>query len=894
MRRKIALVLALAATVRLGAFAAAAEYSDTSGHWAEGIIDKLTDEGVVEGDGQSFRPNSYVNVDEFLKMILSAMNVEVEPAQNGYWAQPYIDKAQELELIYSDEFDSYNRPITRNEIAMISTRAIGADNVTGAERDQIIAKISDYYDIYNKDKEYVLAAYSNHLLYGYEDNCFRGNSSTTRAEACVIVGRVMDVGDFERPGTDIPQNLGDVFYVASSGDDNNSGTIDAPFKTIEKAQDTVRDIISSGTYPETGITVYLRGGEYRMTETFELSAADSGTEEHPVTWSSYPGETARLTGGQALPYDDFEAISDDMGSKLIEKSAVDKVLQIDLNEQGITDLGRLSRRGYLIAEEGVLPQAELYIDGSRMQLSRWPNSEWVGTTGIVRSGARSQTGVLEGAVFTIDYDRPTRWKTNINEIYTSGVLGPNYFYGYFPIEKIEPGQITLKEGSVTEYYSKHFIRYENIFEEIDEPGEYYIDRTTGMLYLYPPENFGEDTDIRLSMLSENMVEGSGVKNVTFKNLQLDTMRNGAIRVTSAENFNIENCEVSGVGTHGIYIDGSSCEVKNSIVHDIGSTGIVMYGGDYANEISGNNEITNNHIYKAAQIERSYQSGVLLGYRSVGTKVSHNDIHDMPHAAMIVYGPNHTIEYNDIYDAVKEFHDMDAIYLNVYQYPWERNVVFRRNYIHDLGHQNFTERQMNVAGIRTDNNGNGLQVLENIFYNIGYENANGIRGICAQGIENVVKNNIFIDTSGTYDGPHTYNPSAQWDLESDSVKPIYDQWQIFSPVYSVQNPEVAHFFEHHYQAYEKNNIFKDNVIVNIAFPLGTSNYTVTSQGYMASDQLVDATGNIVTKTDPGFADYNGKDFTLKSDSEVYSQISDFPEIDFENIGTLEDQTVGIIK
>ena len=262
--------------------------------------------------------------------------------------------------------------------------------------------------------------------------------------------------------------------------------------------------------------------------------------------------------------------------------------------------------------------------------------------------------------------------------------------------------------------------------------------------------------------------------------------------------------------------------------------------------------------------------------------------------MIIYGPNHTVEYNNIYDAVKEFHDMDAIYLNVYQYPWERNVVVRRNYIHDFGQQMFTERQMNVAGIRTDNNGNGLQVMENVFYNIGYENANGIRGVCAQGIDNVVRNNIFIDMPGTYDGPHTYNPSARWDTTSDTVKPIYDQWLIYSPVYSVRNPEVATFFDHHFQAYEKNNIFKDNVIVNIAFPLGTSNYSVTSQGYMASDQLVDATGNIVTKDDPGFVDYAGGNFTLKPDSEVYSKIENFPEIDFENMGTLADTPVGVTQ
>ncbi|MDD6484945.1 MAG: S-layer homology domain-containing protein [Clostridiales bacterium] len=884
--------LALALALVLSAGTVYAEYTDISGHWAMNFIDELTQEGIVEGSGGSFRPDDSVNVDEFLKMTLTAMKTEVS-SSDGYWAKPFIEKALADKLIYADEFESFNRPVTRGEIAKICVRAIGADKVSEGERAKLISRIYDYYDIYNDYKEYVLAAYANHILYGFEDNSFQSDRPVSRAQACVIISRMMKAGNFQGPGTDAP-DVSNLYYVSNDGKDTNDGTIGAPFKTLEKARDKIREIISAGEYPEGGITVCLRDGDYVFDKSFELGAEDSGTKESPIVYTSYPGETARITGGARLLFSQFEGISADMGQKLIDKTAAKKVLQLDLNKAGITELGRLSRRGFLIAESGVLPQAELYIDGSRMQLSRWPNSDWAGTTEIVRSGARSQKGVLEGAVYKIDYDRPTKWKTNINEIYTSGVLGPNYFYGYFPIEKIEPGQITLKEGSVTSYYSKHFIRYENVFEEIDAPGEYYIDRISGMLYLYPPENFNENTDIRLSQLEENLISGSNVSNVTFKNIKLDAVRAGGVRVTGAKNFVIENCEVSGAGTNGIYISGTDCIVKNSIVHDIGSTGISINGGDYENIVSSGNVVENNHIYKAAQIERSYQSGITVGFKSVGVTVRHNEIHDMPHAAVIIYGPNHRIEYNNIYDAVKEFHDMDAIYLNVYQYPWERNVIIRRNYIHDLGQQSFTERQMNVAGIRSDNNGNGLVVEENIFSNIGYQNANGIRGVCAQGIENVIKNNIFINTSGTYEGAHTYNPDAKWNLDSETVKPIYEQWKIYSPKYSEQNPEVAHFFEHHFAAYEKNNIFKDNVIVNIEFPLGTANMTPSSQGFMASEQLVDASGNMVTKDDPGFEDYNNKDFTLKDDSEVFAQISGFPKLDFKNMGIEDTEAVGVLK
>ena len=890
--KKTALIIALATTIQMSASSVFADYSDIRGHWAEGFINQLTNEGIVQGDSGCFRPDTYVNVDEFLKMTIAAMGIEVTP-QQWNWSKPYIEKALDEKLIYADEFDSFNRPIKRSEIAKICVRAIGADKVAGTEREYLISRISDYYDIYNDSKEYVLAAYANRLMYGYQDNSFQSERNTTRAEACVIISRMTEQGNFSVPekenGSDVKAS--NLFYISNDGNDSNDGSSEKPFKTLEKARDHIREIISSGAYPEGGITVYLRGGDYELNQSFALESGDSGKDTSPITYMSYPGETARITGGKKLPYSEFKPIEKDMAEKLIDKSAADKVLQIDLNKLGIEDLGQLSRRGFLIADDKH-PQAELYINGSRQQLSRWPNSDWVGTTEIVRSGARSQKGVLEGAVYKIDYNRPTKWKTNINEIYTSGVLGPNYFYGYFPIEKIESGQITLKEGSVTSYYSKHFIRYENIFEEIDEPGEYYIDRNTKMLYLYPDSNFGENSDIQLSQTAQNLITGTGVSNVTFKNLKIANSRAGAIRVTGVKNFTVENCEISGTGTNGIYISGTNSTVKNSIVHDIGSTGISMNGGDYDNAVSSDNIVTNNHIYKAAQIERSYQSGITVGYKAVGVTVSHNEIHDMPHAAVIIYGPNHTIEYNNIYDAVKEFHDMDAIYLNVYQYPWERNVLIRRNFIHDLGHQTFTEKQMNVAGIRSDNNGNGLQVVENVFFNIGYKDANGIRGVCAQGIENIVNNNIFIDTAGTYEGAHTYNPDAKWDIQSDSVKGIYSEWQKYSPIYSVQNPEVAHFFEHHFTAYQKNNSFKNNVVVNIKFPISSLNQTQSAQGFNAAEQLVDASGNVVTKSDPGFVNYSGGDFTLKDDSEVYTKIPDFPKLDFKNMGLLNSDAIGV--
>lgn len=87
---------------------------------------------------------------------------------------------------------------------------------------------------------------------------------------------------------------------------------------------------------------------------------------------SYPGEVANITGSVKLDYSKFTNVSSDIAAKLQTSTAKEKVLQYNLAEAGITELGQISRRGYLISA-GITPQTELYVDSRRMQLSRWPN-----------------------------------------------------------------------------------------------------------------------------------------------------------------------------------------------------------------------------------------------------------------------------------------------------------------------------------------------------------------------------------------------------------------------------------------------------------------------------------------------------------------------------------------
>ena len=94
-------------------------------------------------------------------------------------------------------------------------------------------------------------------------------------------------------------------------------------------------------------------------------------------------------------------------------------------------------------------------------------------------------------------------------------------------------------------------------------------------------------------------------------------------------------------------------------------------------------------------------------------MSHNELHDAPHPGVLIFGNDHLVEYNDIYDVCKTFSDLGAIYMNAGETPQQRGTVIRRNYFHNIG-----EAKPGVEGVYPDNFTMGLKIDENIFYKMG--------------------------------------------------------------------------------------------------------------------------------------------------------------------------------
>ncbi len=159
-------------------------------------------------------------------------------------------------------------------------------------------------------------------------------------------------------------------YVAPDGKDSNPGSLAQPFASLERAKQEIRDLRTSSSIPDDGVIVYLRGGEYQISTTFQLTGADSGTALKPVTFMAYNDETVRLQGGVKLAPENFVKVPTGSAEYLaLDASVRDSVLRINLNYLS-SYFGQLQTRGYTKHTES---QLELVVNGVTMHLARYPN-----------------------------------------------------------------------------------------------------------------------------------------------------------------------------------------------------------------------------------------------------------------------------------------------------------------------------------------------------------------------------------------------------------------------------------------------------------------------------------------------------------------------------------------
>ncbi|MGN7356254.1 X2-like carbohydrate binding domain-containing protein [Paenibacillus sp. SAF-054] len=577
-------------------------------------------------------------------------------------------------------------------------------------------------------------------------------------------------------------------YVSVGGSDEGDGSLKKPFATLEKARNAIRAMKKEGALPAGGATVLIRGGEYRFTETFQLNEEDSGTVESPVTYEAYPGEKVTFTGGITLDPSAFHAVSDSETLARIPQEAQGKVRQLDLKTLGITDYGML---GNILK---VAP--ELFVSGNVMNLARWPNNGFA-TVGDVIDKADDAAG--KGFTFTYNEDGLHPWKQS-DDTWMLGYWGNDWATNDLQIKSIDFNKKQIESYKGTSYGMKAGQRFYfyNILEELDAPGEWYLDRSSGMLYLYPPTTL-EGADIRLSLFDQNLITMNGASNITFSHLSMKVSRGNAIDMSSGDNNLIRYCEISNMGGYALKVNsGSNNGIFGSTIYGMGNGAISLNGGDAATLTPAGNFADNNDISNYARVKLTYASAVEVN--GVGNRATHNRMHNAPHFAIQFRGNDHKIEYNDIYDVVKETADASAIYSGR-SFVWRGNAI-NYNFIHDIVASNL---RVSTAAIYLDDYMSGVEMRGNVFSNIGKQAFK-----LANGRENVVENNI-VNNSGTAIAFMTrnYKPGEK---NYDSLMSKFDQVPYQGELWSKRYPSLPNILNDE-PLLPKRNVVRNNIFIN---------------------------------------------------------------------------------
>ena len=452
-----------------------------------------------------------------------------------------------------------------------------------------------------------------------------------------------------------------VYYVSHSTSLKEDGSQAYPYHSIHRAIEKAKEDKNS-------VTIYLREGKYILDKPIVLTPENS-CDSKTLTIKAYPEENVVLSSGISLN------------------------LKWEKYKKGIM---RASVSGNPIMDM-------LIVNGNIRHMARFPNYD----KEAVRFNGTS--------ALATDPARVKKWK-NPEGGYLHAMHKHDWGdFHYRIIGKTPKGELQLEGGWQNNRpmgIHKENRMVENIFEELDAPGEWYYNQDEGWLYYYPlpEENINEATfeTPQLKHLIEIVgKESAPVKNVTIEGIELTQTvrtfmedyepllrsdwpiyRGGAVIFRRTENCILHDCYIHNVGGNGIFFDkyNRHSAITGSFLTSIGASAICFVGDpagvrspsfryeefvtldkmDRAKGPLNENhpaycEVYNNLICNIGLFEKQITGVELSMCRNI--TISHNSIYDTPRAGINIsegtWG-GHIIEHNDIFNTVKETGDHGSI------------------------------------------------------------------------------------------------------------------------------------------------------------------------------------------------------------------------------------------
>lgn len=653
-------------------------------------------------------------------------------------------------------------------------------------------------------------------------------------------------------------------YVATNGNDAYSGRTatrtakDGPFRSLERARDEIRKLKAAGPLPERGFTVEIQPGVYEFDKPLELTEADSGGDNAPIVWRAKAGGEVRFVGGRVVK--GWKPVTDKAVLKRLAPATRDKVLVADLSALGIQDYGQPS--GGWVSPTG--NNTELFFADQPMNIARWPNKGFAHVANVTAELPVDVRGTKGSMAAKIVYDpteigdRIEAWRQE-RDLWLHGWWFWDWAEERQPVESIDPLNrlITLKQPPKHPFgYRKGQWFYAfNALCELDEPGEYYLDRQAHRLYFWPPSPVSKA--LATISVTPTLVSMKDTANVTWRGIIFETARNVPVTITNGQGNRLAACVIRNCGGYAVSMSGTRNGVVGCDIYGCGSGGVVMDGGNRATLTHADNYVDNCHIHHYARWNRILKPAVNVN--GCGNRVTHNLIDNAPHKAILFGGNDHLIEYNEIHSVVYESNDAGVMYGG---YDWTmRGHQIRFNYLHHI--YGFESR--GCVGVYLDDMFSSANIFGNVFYKV--PRAAFIGG----GRDTTIENNVFVDCTPAI---HVDARGLGWASGAyDTLVKRLKAMPYETDLWKMRYPGLAETLDQEPMA-PHGNVVARNICVGGKWEEVEGK---ARPGVLFVDNLVGE--------DPHFVDATKENFQLKSDSPAFKL--GFQRLPIEKIGLYKD-------
>ena len=402
----------------------------------------------------------------------------------------------------------------------------------------------------------------------------------------------------------------------------------------------------------------------------------------------------------------------------------------------------------------------------------------------------------------------------------------------------------------------------NLLEEIDIPGEWSVDFTTRTLYFWPPAEL-TGASIAISDLETSMVRMKDSSSITLRALSIEGGLGDGVEISGGKDCVVAGCRISRVGRNAVVLkEGLHHQSLSNDLTILGHGGVIVSGGDRKTLTPCGHVVDNNHISNYALAKLNYSPGIGVGFSptgmfAVGCRITHNRIHDSPHAGILYGGNDNLFELNEVYDVVKKTFDMGAFYTT---HEWiSGGNILRHNFVHHAPE---------ATGFYLDDGDSGDLVEGNIAYRVG------CGPFIGGGHDNIAKGNLSVDCGR---GAHldTRGVARGYDKDKALFKGL-ESIDAKSPPWSIRFPNLATIFGGKPEL-PTGSAIESTVAVNCESVLHFSG---------KKEELAAATlqNNFeLTIEDMGFFNAAKLDFRMKPDAPVFAKVPGFKPIPFERIG-----------